>query len=226
MDPYYNYYTDSCDGIQVTVTIGFIKAITEEKSYFDWMPGNPLPTFQDCKNKIINISNFYLKTSLKYCPDMSNLNFTDVDNVSGLFFDFDTPEININEYDFSNVKDANGLFAFCDKTISIDMSEQSFSKLEGASGFFSGCSNLKVLDISGIINPEIVEKILMGSDSFALTKLEFLFVANKSIKQVAINSLLQLRTRQMISEDQNHLLTLPYKTRCDFLIGKTKVIVV
>lgn len=225
MDPYYNYYTDFGDGIQVTVTTGFMKAIIEEKSYFDWIPGNPLPAFQGCKNKIISISKFYLKTSLKYCPDMSNLNFADVDDVSGLFFDFDTPEININEYDFSNVKYAYGLFAFCDKTISIDMSKQSFSKLERASGIFNGCSSLKALDISGIVNPEIVEKILMDSDDFSLAKLEFLFVANKSIKQVAINNLLKLRTRQLDFDDKNHLLTLPYRTRCDSLMGKTRVIV-
>ena len=80
--------------------------------------------------------------------DLTRFDVSRLSHMIGLFYSCDAREINVSNWDVSNVEDMSHMFTHCSSLAYIDVSNWDVSKVENMRSLFLGCEHLQSLDIS------------------------------------------------------------------------------
>ena len=81
--------------------------------------------------------------------DLTNIDVSELDDLSGIFFGLNIKVADISGWDTSNVTTMENMFCFCDKLKNIiGIENLDVSKLESANSMFYCCKNLVELDLT------------------------------------------------------------------------------
>lgn len=100
-------------------------------------------------------TNNALKETFKFCPFLKEIDVSDwdVSEVTTMEYAFHyckrLPVLDVSNWDVSSVKDMRGLFRVCEALTVIDLSKWETSSVEELNEMFRGCKNVEVLDLSG-----------------------------------------------------------------------------
>ena len=112
------------------------------------------------KSKFINKIKVYTKRQLqsiiwerynnnKSFVDLTDIDISELDDLSDIFYQFLVEVVDISGWDISNVKIMNGMFGCCEKLKKIiGIENLDVSKLKESSGMFYYCENLVELDLT------------------------------------------------------------------------------
>ena len=81
--------------------------------------------------------------------DLTDLDISELDNLSYIFYGSNMEVVDISGWDTSNVTTMENMFCFCDKLKNIiGIENLDVSKLQSANAMFYGCQNLVELDLT------------------------------------------------------------------------------
>ena len=103
-------------------------------------------------------SNF---NNVKKFVGLSNLNTSQVTNMSTMFGDSDAKELDLNGWDTSNVTDMNGMFYDCEKLEKVNVKSFDTENVINMADMFFYCHHLHILDLSNFKTPKLETAYLM-----------------------------------------------------------------
>ena len=120
-------------------------------------PGVLVP--KDSSNLFSNFSN------VKEFVGLSNLNTSQVTNMSAMFDGCGAKELNLNNWDTSNVTDMNNMFSACNNLEKINLKSFNTKNVKNMHDMFFGCPKLRKLDLSSFETPNLINAYMMfGED--------------------------------------------------------------
>ena len=125
-----------------------------------------------------NTHNMFFRSELYNIGDLSKWNTSKLTNMSGMFMESQITDLNINDWDVSNVKNMAGSFSLMPNITKLDLSKWNTSNVKDMTGLFNGNKNLKYLDITNWDTTN-VEKILDDDMFFGNLSLTHLKLGNK-----------------------------------------------
>ena len=203
---------------------GYTQIISDQ---FDNLPneviinGNDFPVkigyyLNDSDNTIILIWNNQLNDTsnmFKGCSniteiDLSNFDTSNVKNMNNMFYEASSlRSINLSNIDTSKIENMNAIFYGCSSLYSINLSNFETSKIVNMNGIFYGCSSLKSLDLSyfNSTNIKFMNYIFHGCSN-----LEFLNLKSAILKEEIINQILSINNLDniIICSENNYLVNL------------------
>ena len=98
------------------------------------------------------------------------------DNIKSFYYMFyeckNITEINLSNFDASQITNMGRIFSFCSSSTSIDLSNFNTSKVQYMNGMFSGCSSLTSLDLSNFDTSQVENISGMFSSCLSLTSID------------------------------------------------------
>ena len=120
-------------------------------------PGVLVP--KDSSNLFSNFSN------VKEFVGLSNLDTSQVTNMSAMFSGCGAKELNLNNWDTSNVTDMNNMFSTCNNLEKINLKSFNTKNVKNMHDMFFACPKLRKLDLSSFETPNLTNIGLMfGED--------------------------------------------------------------
>ena len=106
--------------------------------------------------------NFY---NIKEFVGLSNLDVSQVNNMSCIFQDCDTKEIDLSGWDTSNVTDMSNMFTECRKLEKVNTKSFNTENVKDMHQMFFSCWNLRKIDISNFYTPNLINaEMIFGGD--------------------------------------------------------------
>ena len=109
-------------------------------------------------------------TFIKKIPKL-NLNLNITKTCYNMFYNCKAQEIDVSEFNTSNVKNMNGMFSYCRYLTSLDLSSFNTSNVTNMNGMFSYCSSLTSLDLSSFDTSKITDMGYLFDSCTRLTSL-------------------------------------------------------
>ena len=125
-----------------------------------------------------NTHNMFFRSELYNIGDLSKWDTSKLTNMSGMFMESQITDLNINDWDVSNVKNMGASFSLMTNITKLDLSKWNTSNVKDMTGLFNGNKNLKYLDITNWDTTN-VEKILDDDMFFGNLSLTHLKLGNK-----------------------------------------------
>ena len=138
----------------------------------------------DFLNKIVpEYINFWFDnlTNLTTIENMSNLDTSNITDMSGMFFGCESLQnIDLTGLDTSNVTNMLSMFYGCASLKNIDLTELDTSKVTNMSGMFFGCESLQNIDLTGLDTSNVtnMSRMFYGCDSLQNINLTGLDTSN------------------------------------------------
>ena len=99
--------------------------------------------------------------NVKEFVGLSNLNTSQVTNMSTMFVGSDAKELDLNGWDTSNVTDMNSMFSECEKLEKVNVKSFNTENVTNMAGMFFYCHHLHILDLSSFKTPKLETAYLM-----------------------------------------------------------------
>ena len=99
--------------------------------------------------------------NVKKFVGLSNLNTSQVTNMSTMFVGSDAKELDLNGWDTSNVTDMNGMFYDCEKLEKVNVKSFNTENVTNMADMFFYCHHLHILDLSNFKTPKLETAYLM-----------------------------------------------------------------
>ena len=99
--------------------------------------------------------------NVKEFVGLSNLNTSQVTNMSTMFVGSDAKELDLNGWDTSNVTDMNGMFYDCEKLEKVNVKSFNTENVTNMADMFFYCHHLHILDLSNFKTPKLETAYLM-----------------------------------------------------------------
>ena len=145
------------------------------------------PSFADAR-PVSTFLWFAYMQNLQSIEGISNLNTSEVTNMSNMFFYCQNlASLDVSNFDTHNVTKMTGMFQGCEKLQSLDLSSWNTSKVTDMPNMFASCSSLSNLDVSGWNTSNVTDMHSMFSDCTSLTNLD---LSNFNTAQVSLTILM------------------------------------
>ena len=145
---------------------------------FSFFYGTKLDLSNWNTNSVESTHNMFFRSQTYNVGDLSKWNTSKLKDMSGMFQESDIIELNINDWDVSNVENMAGLFMLDYNLTKLDLSKWDTSNVKNMSDIFSETRNLKYLDITNWDTTN-VEKIFDDNMFFGNLSLTHLKLGNK-----------------------------------------------
>ena len=128
--------------------------------------------FADYPSKIAAISGGGSSEADTYYEDLFNQRTTDGTNMSYLFYNSSSSEIDVSRIDTSKATNMSSMFQNCKKLTSLDVSNFDTSNVTSMTSMFYYCSNLTSLDVSNFDTSKVTTMQNMFYECNKLTSLD------------------------------------------------------
>ena len=108
----------------------------------------------------------------KFIKKIPKLNLNITNNCSNMFYYCKAEEIDVSEFNTSNVTNMYQMFYNCSSLTSLDLKNFDTSKVKNMYNMFNGCSSLTILDLSNFNTSNVTSMSNMFSGCKALTSLD------------------------------------------------------
>ena len=129
-------------------------------------------------NNLEDTHDMFFESEIYNVGDLSKWNTSKLKDMSGMFQQSNIVELNINNWDVSNVKNMDSSFSLMPNMTKLDLSKWNTSNVTNMTKLFSGNKNLKYLDITNWDTTN-VEKIFEDDMFFGNLSLTHLKLGNK-----------------------------------------------
>ena len=113
---------------------------------------------KDSRDLFSNFSN------VKEFVGLSNLDTSQVTNMSAMFSGCGAKELNLNNWDTSNVTDMSNMFSTCNNLEKINLKSFNTKNVKNMHDMFFGCPKLRKLDLSSFETPNLINAYMMFGD--------------------------------------------------------------
>ena len=167
---------------------------------------------------VTNMSQMFRDLHSMQNIDVSTLNTHNVTNMSYMLSDIEVTELDLSNFDTSNVVSMNNMFQYNQKLVSINMKGIDTSKVTNMSYMFYQCRNLKELDLSEFNTSNVTN---MGNMFYDCRLIENIFIGGKwSVENVNISNQMFENCKKLpnwvescIDKTNAHALTNGYMTK-------------
>ncbi len=151
---------------------GYEEKITEcviDPSFADFEYWKLDGFFSGCKN-------------LRSIKGLEYINTSKANSLAGMFRGCASlTNINLNNFDISNVSDLSGMFEGCSSLTSLDLSSLDTKNVTNMGGMFNGCSSLTSLDLSHLDTKNVTNMGGMFKDCSSLSSINFSHFDTKNV---------------------------------------------
>ena len=118
---------------------------------------------------LISIGNNSTKEMFQNCSKLKNINLNNFDtsnitDMSGMFYNCNLlSNLNVSNFNTSNVIDMASMFYGCTSLTALDLSNFNTSNVTSMTGMFYSCNNLSTLDLSSFDTSNVIEMSFMFS---------------------------------------------------------------
>lgn len=120
-----------------------------------------------------SLNEMFLNLSLLTELDVSDWNTSNVVRAETLFFNCrNLQSVDVSRWDTSSMESISHMFAYCEKLQNPDVSGWDTSNVQNMSGTFTGCKSITSVDVSGWDTSKVTNMGSMFSDCLQLTNLD------------------------------------------------------
>ena len=121
---------------------------------------------------------------------LSGMDTSEVENMSGMFWNSDFKSLDLSGFNTSNVTDMGHMFAECSYLETVNLGNFDTSEVTGFGSMFNSCVSLKTLDLSSF-NTTSVNKLGLLSMFNNCSALQFLDISSFDLTNISATKLLQ-----------------------------------